>query len=364
MKINICASHRFHLLDLARELSKQGHDVRFYSYIPSKRCARFCIDERLCCSLLWLVWPFFVLAKIAPRRWQDDIVWYRNLLLDWFLSKTMRRCDVCIGIGTVYFKVFLAAKRNGALTILEWGSKHIIEQQRQYGTLQHYHAKTLRRELLQYDICDYISIPSEHVKDSFLDHGVSETKLYVNPYGVDLSQFHPTVCTGEFDIVYVGGWRYEKGCDLLAALCKQYGYTLLHVGALVNMDFPDVANMVHHEPVDQKELINYYQRAKIFVLPSRSEGLAMVQAQAIACGLPIVCTKYTGGVDLKKLLNNSKWIVECDAITVQSLQHAIAEALDLAATQDSERNYAGEYIQELSWKRYGANYSTFLGSCK
>lgn len=29
MRINIAASHRFHLLDLARELAALGHDVRF-----------------------------------------------------------------------------------------------------------------------------------------------------------------------------------------------------------------------------------------------------------------------------------------------------------------------------------------------
>lgn len=36
MKINIASTHRFHLLDLARELEKQGHDVKFYSYVPQK----------------------------------------------------------------------------------------------------------------------------------------------------------------------------------------------------------------------------------------------------------------------------------------------------------------------------------------
>ena len=36
MKINIASTHRFHLLDLARELERQGHDVKFYSYVPTK----------------------------------------------------------------------------------------------------------------------------------------------------------------------------------------------------------------------------------------------------------------------------------------------------------------------------------------
>ena len=41
MKITIAASHRFHLLDLARELASLGHEVRFYSYVPTKRAMKF-----------------------------------------------------------------------------------------------------------------------------------------------------------------------------------------------------------------------------------------------------------------------------------------------------------------------------------
>jgi UDP:flavonoid glycosyltransferase YjiC (YdhE family) len=38
MKINIASfGGRSHLLDTARELEKFGHEVRFYSYVPSKR---------------------------------------------------------------------------------------------------------------------------------------------------------------------------------------------------------------------------------------------------------------------------------------------------------------------------------------
>ena len=360
MIINILASHRFHLLDLARELSNRGQDVRFYSYVPTERCAEFGIDKSLCFSFLWLVWPFFALAKITPKGWQESIVWYRNLLIDWFVSKTMRKCDVCIGLGTVYLKAFKTAKEEGATTIVEWGSKHIIEQRKQFGNLEDYPVRLLQRELKPYEICDYIYIPSTHVKDSFLKHGIPESKLIVNPYGVDLSQFHPTSCSYEYDLIYVGGWRYEKGCDLLTELCQRYGYKLLHVGALVNLEFPKISNMTHHEPVDQKELVNYYAKARIFVLPSRAEGLSLVQAQAIVCGLPVVCSKETGGADLREKLTDKKWIIEMEDLSVDALMEAIDKGLDLAKTQIGIRNYVEEHLKCFSWKEYGVRYDKFL----
>ncbi len=360
MKINILASHRFHLLDLARELSRQGHDVRFYSYVPTKRCTEFGIDQSLCVSFLWLVWPFFALAKIAPKGWQESIVWYRNLLIDWYVSQTMRKCDVCMGIGTVYVKAFETGKLNGATAILEWGSKHIEEQIKLFGKVDSYSPRTMQRELRQYDVCDYISIPATHVKDSFLKHGIPASKLIVNPYGVDLSQFHPTSCSYEYDLIYVGGWRYEKGCDLLIDLCQRYGYRLLHVGALVNLDFPKISTMTHHEPVNQNELVNYYAKARVFVLPSRAEGLSLVQAQAIACGLPVVCSKETGGADLRDQLTDKKWIIEMEDLSVEALLDAVDKGLNLARTQKGIRNYAGDDMNRLSWENYGTRYSEKL----
>jgi glycosyltransferase involved in cell wall biosynthesis len=50
-----------------------------------------------------------------------------------------------------------------------------------------------------------------------------------------------------------------------------------------------------HKP--QNELYKYYSQGSVFVLPSLEEGLAMVQAQAMACGLPLICTTNTGGED-------------------------------------------------------------------
>ena len=360
MVINVLASHRFHLLDLARELSRQGHDVRFYSYVPTKRCAEFGIDQSLCFSFLWLVWPFFVLAKIAPKGLQDSIVWYRNLLIDWYVSRTMRECDVCIGNGTIYVKSFQISKEKGAITILEWGSKHIVEQMGKFGHIDDYPKRVLQRELWQYEFCDYISIPSMHVKNSFLKHGIPESKLIMNPYGVDLSHFHPTSCRNEYDLICVGGWRYRKGCDLLIELCEKYGYKLLHVGALVNLEFPKTSYMTHHEPVNQNVLVNYYAKARVFVLPSRAEGLALVQAQAIACGLPIVCSKETGGSDLREQLSDKKWIIEMEDLSVEALHESVEKAIDLANTQNGIRNYAGDDLKRLSWDNYGARYSEKL----
>lgn len=363
MVINILSTHRFHLLDIARELSSQGHDVRFYSYVPKNRCVQYGLNRNNCVCFFWLVCVFFVLGKLFKKNqnWQYKVIIYRNKIIDWYVSHTMRKCEVLIALGCVYTSSIIKAKIDwNAITILEWGSKHIIEQLKNLGRIDTYPKSQLDNDLNEYKIVDYISIPAMHVKESFLKYGVPSEKLLVNPYGVNLHEFKPTECTEEFDLIAVGGWRYEKGADLLTDICKKYGYKLLHVGPLVNMDFPDNSKMVHHDSVNQKELINFYKKARVFVLPSRSEGLSLVQAQAIACGLPVVCSKETGGIDLRNLLKDKRWVIEMQSFEEKDLHAAIEEALALSYTQKGLRDYTGMDISNLSWEAYGKRYSEKL----
>ncbi|MEK7549210.1 MAG: glycosyltransferase family 4 protein, partial [Patescibacteria group bacterium] len=50
--------------------------------------------------------------------------------------------------------------------------------------------------------------------------------------------------------------------------------------------------------VPQAELYKHYSQGSVFVMPSIEEGLALVQPQAMACGLPIIATTNTGAEDI------------------------------------------------------------------
>ena len=48
---------------------------------------------------------------------------------------------------------------------------------------------------------------------------------------------------------------------------------------------------------DKKDLVPYYQRAALFVVPSRQEGLCISALEAMACGTPVVSTRCGGPED-------------------------------------------------------------------
>lgn len=154
----------------------------------------------------------------------------------------------------------------------------------------------------------------------------------------------------------VGGWNYRKGVDLLVKACHELNLTLLHVGAIGDMRFPQDDNFVHIDPVDQKRLSQYYNRGRIFVLASREDGFGMVLSQALACGLPIVCSMHTGGKGIGELTGMKDWIFEMEDYSVKDLKQQILRALEFEKTCDPIELR----LDELSWENYGNRYGKFL----
>jgi glycosyltransferase involved in cell wall biosynthesis len=203
-------------------------------------------------------------------------------------------------------------------------------------------------------------------KKAFCHAIIPKKKLFVNPYGVNLQMFYSMRgVERKYDVIIVGGWSYRKGCDLIVEACRQLKARFLHVGGIADVEFPTDENFTHINAVDEVKLAQYYNQARVFVLPSREDGFGMVLSQALACGLPVVCSKDTGGRDLRNFLDDKKWIIEMSETTVECLVECIREALALADTQPkNKRDYAGNAIEQLTWEAYGKRYSSFLHKIK
>ena len=88
----------------------------------------------------------------------------------------------------------------------------------------------------------------------------------------------------------------------------------------------------------------------VFVLPSIVEGRALVQQEAMACGLPLIATKNAGGDDL---------IVEGETGFLVPIRSpaALAEKISWCAANRSAISGMGIAAQkkarELTWRAYG-----------
>jgi glycosyltransferase involved in cell wall biosynthesis len=294
--------------------------------------------------------------------------------LDQLVAYRLERCDVFIGMSGICVKSAMAAKQKyGAKVLIERGSRHILSQKAILDSLAMSMPKAdsvpdyaVQRELASYEIADAVVVPSRHVVESFLAHGFPQDKLFRNPYGVDLGMFPPTYAP-PFDsptILFVGNWSLQKGCDVLVrAWRKLQGVRLIHVGSVGDASLPRDPNFTHYDAMPQWKLAEIYAQAHVFVLASRQEGLSMVQAQALASGLPIVCTTHTGGEDLQELLDDPKWVTVVPVEDADALAQGIQSALQLASKQRGIRDVLGQNRKDLNWGAYGKRYDQFLRDC-
>ena len=358
-RINVVSHGRFHMLDLARELEINGFDVKFYSFVPPSFCEKYHLPRKCYVPIIYLIAPILIVARRFPIF--DKV---RNIVQDIVTCLIMRKCDVLICMTGFKYVAMLARKR-GAVVIFERGSKHIIEQQRILSSIpnnlnQNIPSFNIRRNLWAYSFADYISIASLHVARSFYIHNYPKEKLFINPYGVDLSMFHPDFnAKKEYDVIMVGGWSYRKGCDLIVEALRESGLKFLHVGGIVDLEFPNLPNFTHVDAVDQSKLVGYYNKAKIALLPSREEGLAMVQAQAIACNLPLVGSVDSGAEDLRAMVEYPEYITIVNEYTPACVKTSIDKGLDMYNSLGN-KVYAGKAIENLTWSAYGKRYADFI----
>jgi glycosyltransferase involved in cell wall biosynthesis len=269
----------------------------------------------------------------------------------------------------IYLEAAKFAKRRfGAAVWLHRGSQHILSVDGILAAVpgaKRPSSLTIERELSGYELADRIVIASEHVERSFIQHGTDRSKLFRNPYGVDLAMFPPVKKrspTKTITIIFVGTWSLQKGCDVLtSAVLSVPGARLLHVGALGDLTFPQGdRRLVHFDPVPQPELARFYAEGDIFVLASRQDGFGAVLAQALASGLPVICTDHTGGVDLA----HTSTLADRITVVPHNDEHALAAAISavgdqlraglrLAPLSENDRN-------TLTWGAYGRRYNAEL----
>jgi glycosyltransferase involved in cell wall biosynthesis len=114
---------------------------------------------------------------------------------------------------------------------------------------------------------------------------------------------------------------------------------------------------VHIDPVPQTELARFYADADAFVLTSREEGLAYVQAQALASGLPVICTDRTGGADLAHTPALAQRISIIPHDDLCALVAAVAGLRDRHKASEGLPPLADADRETLSWKAYGRRYA-------
>lgn len=224
--------------------------------------------------------------------------------------------------------------------------------------LNNYEMKRLLDEIY---LTDYFIVPSEFVKKSLIFSGVSKDKIFIVPYGVDTEFFkiperrHNS--TGDvLELLIIGELSYRKGVNYLLEAVFKFPQivNLTLVGGYQGIfhlykKYKDCTNIHFLGRIPHDQLVEIYQKADIFVLPSLSEGLARVGLEAMACGLPLLCSKNCGVNDLVEEGVNGWILPEISSSAIVKKLNFIFNNKEVLPKMGEEARIAAE---KYNWDNY------------
>ncbi|MCS6775449.1 MAG: methyltransferase domain-containing protein [Chloroherpetonaceae bacterium] len=173
---------------------------------------------------------------------------------------------------------------------------------------------------------DAVWVPGEFNRQSFLFAGVRPEKLRVVPGAIDLAPYRPDCAPLQiaglrgFTFLSLFDWTLRKGWDLLlrafleefrpsedvSLLIKTHssmGYSTAQIAEMIG-DFisrslgydlnriPDI--VLQDTNIPDALMPNLYRTAQCYVMPSRGEGWGRPYMEAMAMGLPVIATNWSG----------------------------------------------------------------------
>jgi glycosyltransferase involved in cell wall biosynthesis len=163
--------------------------------------------------------------------------------------------------------------------------------------------EVIEREQEEWNEASVILCGSEFVRDSIAQSGGPVDKCKVVPYGVDprFSLPERSPHEGPLRVLTVGSVGLRKGSPYVLKAAQQLGgkASFRMVGPVGVSEEARLQLSEHVEvtgAVPRSEMPQQYAWADVFLLPSICEGSATVTYEALAAGLPVVCTPNTGSI--------------------------------------------------------------------
>ncbi len=164
-------------------------------------------------------------------------------------------------------------------------------------------------------------------------------------------------------ILYVGDVNYNKNLVSLAEACHKLGIALVIVGkqAVSEFDKDHIENKSLKELIDKygvdskvlrlgfvqdEDLVKIYNLASVYCQPSYYEGFGLPVLEAMACGVPVCCSKTQSLVELAG--DAAVYFDPCD---ISNISGKIASVLDNKKLKDKLILKGNECVRRYSWDK-------------
>lgn len=398
MKVLLAHPGTQHSFALAEQLHRRNLLHEFWTCFALSRkslrgrlfnCAPGFIRDRIYNRLIDLPsWKLRTLPYFERKARRDlargvtaeKVMFDRNTEFQELISKkSIDGADIVVGFDTSSWVLIDRARRAGKRFVLDQSIAHPRASQDaaervgdQFPDWSESFRPTmeslLQAQVQEHARADLIVVASSFTRDSLVANGTSEPKIRVNPYGVDLQRFHPSVNSASsrpLRFVFVGALTARKGVPVLLAAWKKLQpidaelWMVGDVSAKVSELIQDSPGLKILGRRSRDELPEVLRSCDVFVFPSYFEGFGLVLLEAMASGLPIIATEATAAPDLIDTDDVGRLIQSGNVDQlVEAIKYFIDHRNDLPRMSKASRARA----EQFSWSSYGDRWAKILSS--
>lgn len=230
--------------------------------------------------------------------------------------------------------------------------------------------KSIRAELAEIELADFLLCPSQIVTQSFLDAGVPAYKLLTTSEGWSPERFSylheakpvPKQRSDDFTAVFMGSDSIRKGLPTLLRVWEKANIRgkLVILGHLDPVVAELCSNTLSRTDVvvlnARPDYASYYLSADVFVLPSLEEGSPLVTYEAMAHGLPVLASPMGAGGIVRDGVDG--FVIPAEA------EDRWVETLVTLATDQELRQQMGESARqqayEYTWDKVAARRANLM----
>ena len=308
--------------------------------------------------------PSRALRKLATFDTSGWLWYFQSLIFDAWASRYLEPADLFHVWGNYGLRSLTLAKKLGMVTVVKRASAHplcqarlLMEEYTRLGMAFRTPQASLRRAIAEMEEADYVLIPSDFVRHSFLEESFPEDRLLQVSFGADTSRFNPadSQVGHPFRVLFVGQIGIRKGIPYLLEAWRQLGWRDAELWLVGRVETGFKSVLTRWDGLPGVKLVGYapdpvslYQQADAFAFPTIEEGSALVTYEALACGLPVITTTNAGSV-----VQNG---VEGFIVPIRDVE-ALANRLERLRTDEQLRQGMGkaarQRAEEFTWQGYG-----------
>lgn len=198
---------------------------------------------------------------------------------------------------------------------------------------------------------ELVMVPTEEVKKDLIKYKIGNPKIWSR--GVDLEIFKPKKGRKKNKkpiLLNVGRVAVEKNLEAFLKIDLPYEKWVVGDGPALKELKKKYPEVIFHGAKNKEELEYYYNKADVFVFPSKTDTFGLVLLEAMACGLPVAAFPVSGPLDVIGSSNAG--------CLNSSLKEACKKALLIP------RKVPREYAKTFSWEATSKTFETYLVSIR